>query len=53
MLCISDWKESPEETLKQVAEAIREFGLILEISDDDSSDQIFWTIRRNSADEAL
>ncbi len=51
MMCISDWKESPEDTLKQVDEAIREYGLKVEIGNS-NDDQIYWAITKSSTDES-
>ncbi len=44
MLCMSDWKESVPDTLAQVKEAIKEFGLVVEIADS-QDDQTYWSIR--------
>ena len=52
MLCYSDYKESPEETLAQVKESLADFGLTVELSST-GGDGTWWTIRREGKEKAF
>lgn len=41
---MTDWRDSPDTVLEQIARALKEFGLKIYYDDDTGHDQYFWRI---------